>query len=261
MRHLDARRRPGLTVARDAHPLGAEQRDGIFLERALELMSPFLDAHGAMPPSAPHMATVDRDGWALDSAVDRFLRRDGVYWLPSAEQRDAVRIGEYAKLLVRIEASDETGRPVRHVERMWVQLDHRNPADSPPYSGLLTNAPLVGGLTHQGMRIWFGPEHIVDIGAPDQGTASESADVLRCASHGPSQTTYVCQHLPQGHDLGFHQAEDPGNPRPDAWCDACNTVLEEHGEWSDEAAALAKITILCAACYDAAEARNRHARS
>lgn len=51
--------------------------------------------------------------------------------------------------------------------------------------------------------------------------------------------------------LGFNTGDDPGNPRPDAWCDNCERVLIESG---DKAVfeRRAKVTVLCAGHYDRA---------
>ena len=84
---------------------------------------------------------------------------------------------------------------------------------------------------------------------------------IECSVHGEQQATYVCQHLVQslrtGKRVGFWCAEDNGNPRPDAWCDECEKMVQSTGgEWTDESEAFAGITLLCGACYDRAKANN-----
>ncbi len=79
---------------------------------------------------------------------------------------------------------------------------------------------------------------------------------VSCDQHGESLPTFVCHHLVGGSGLGFFYADDPGNPRPDAWCKACDDVLTRVGEWNDESEAFANITLLCSACYDEAKRRN-----
>jgi hypothetical protein len=82
---------------------------------------------------------------------------------------------------------------------------------------------------------------------------------VQCATHGTQQRTYVCQHIVHGlrerERVGFFWAtEDPTNPRPDAWCAACNErVRKTDGEWIDEAVEHLGISIICGACYDAAK--------
>lgn len=84
---------------------------------------------------------------------------------------------------------------------------------------------------------------------------------VECDLHGPGEATFVCQHIVQGLregvPYGFWCAEDPHNPRPDAWCTACEKkVMEGGGEWGDESEAFAGVTLLCAACYDRAREMN-----
>ena len=90
---------------------------------------------------------------------------------------------------------------------------------------------------------------------------SASAKLVECGEHGTQQATYVCQHVVQtlrdGKARGFWWAEDPDNPRPDAWCSECEArVQQSGGEWNTENEALARVTLLCGACYDQAKAIN-----
>lgn len=81
---------------------------------------------------------------------------------------------------------------------------------------------------------------------------SESERSVRCAEHGERETTFVCQHLPKGRGIGFHQGFDADNPDamfPDAWCDACEAVRQEEGGWNSRSESLAAIQVLCSACY------------
>ena len=250
--------RPFFRTVDESHPLGVEQREGIHVERALEHLSRYLHSGATEPRGRPRFATLEGDGWELDDALARFHSRQGVNWLPDTALREGIRDGEAAKLIFAIEAAAVSGDPEVHRERMWVEVDHVAHAGAETlYSGAVTNDPSVPGLTRLGMRVWFHPHHVIDIAREDGWQASEDPDVLRCTRHGVSQTTYVCQHLPGGSGVGFNQADDPDNPRPDAWCDACDRVLGEEGEWTGRAEEAAKIQLLCASCYDAAEARNR----
>jgi hypothetical protein len=84
---------------------------------------------------------------------------------------------------------------------------------------------------------------------------------VHCERHGRQQATFVCCHivrgLREGVSYGFYWADDPDNPRPDAWCTACNElVASTGGEWTDESEAFAQVTLLCGACYDRARAMN-----
>ena len=81
---------------------------------------------------------------------------------------------------------------------------------------------------------------------------------VQCSIHGTQQLTLVCQHVAQGlfdrERVGFFWAEDPGNPRPDAWCAECNErVRATGGEWEGEALEQLEPKVLCGACYDMAK--------
>jgi hypothetical protein len=86
------------------------------------------------------------------------------------------------------------------------------------------------------------------------------SDKVKCATHGESQATYVCQHimhsLDTGKAVGFHYPADSGGlERPDAWCWECNEVCRsEGGEWTDKALEFVQVTVLCGGCYDRAKA-------
>lgn len=75
---------------------------------------------------------------------------------------------------------------------------------------------------------------------------------VECSVHGKSSATFICQHLANGAGLGFNAGFDPDEPDalyPDAWCDECNAVLEQEGEWNDTSEAFADIKLVCAQCY------------
>ena len=86
---------------------------------------------------------------------------------------------------------------------------------------------------------------------------TESAAEVECHRHGPSSATFVCQHVVRGVGVGFFtSAEDPDDPRPDAWCSDCEAMVNQAGGWDERLEAIAKITLLCERCYDEARARN-----
>ncbi len=75
---------------------------------------------------------------------------------------------------------------------------------------------------------------------------------IECAAHGERSTAFICHHLHEGRSLGFHMGFDPDNPDvlyPDAWCDKCDEVLEQEGEWNDTSEAFANIKLVCSECY------------
>jgi hypothetical protein len=250
--------RPSFTVDDAGHPLAAEQRGGVFVERVLEMVSPALHGDLPDPRGAPRFATLEGDGWRLLDVAESWLSRTGPIWFPDEETRASVLVGGSVKLLWEIVASDVEGRAATHVERMWVDVDHRaGEGSATVYSGTLANDPHNPGLTRFGTRAWFTPAHVADACAEeDAPLASESAE-FRCSGHGASFRTYVCTHLFHGTDQGFHAADDPGNPRPDAWCDRCDAVLLREGDWTEAAEAFADVTLACGTCYDIIEENNR----
>jgi len=87
---------------------------------------------------------------------------------------------------------------------------------------------------------------------------SDVDKVVTCAKDGKSHATFVCRHLTRSAGLGFFSSDTPDDPRPDAWCGACDEVLQrEGGEWNDRSEPFAQVTMICAACYDRARLRNR----
>jgi hypothetical protein len=82
---------------------------------------------------------------------------------------------------------------------------------------------------------------------------------IRCAVHGTQQQTLVCQHIVDGltdkRRVGFFWTScDIDNPRPDAWCSACNErVASTGGEWVGEAFEHLQPQVLCGVCYDIAK--------
>jgi hypothetical protein len=85
-----------------------------------------------------------------------------------------------------------------------------------------------------------------------------SEKIIQCATHGESQQTFVCTHLlGEAAGLGFNRDEPTSeNPFPDAWCDDCELIRSAHGGWNDESQKLAKISSLCAGCYERSRIRN-----
>lgn len=84
-------------------------------------------------------------------------------------------------------------------------------------------------------------------------------DNIKCSTHGTSTATYICKHLVKGENIGFNVGYDPENPfdlYPDAWCNECDKILEEAGEWNERSEAFADIKIVCTQCYMNSRERN-----
>jgi hypothetical protein len=86
-----------------------------------------------------------------------------------------------------------------------------------------------------------------------------SDDQVDCKVHGTQPGTLVCQHivaaLQARQRVGFFWTTvTSDNPRPDAWCKACNARVEATGgEWIGEALENLEPKVLCGACYDLAK--------
>ena len=82
---------------------------------------------------------------------------------------------------------------------------------------------------------------------------------VRCDVHGSQQETFVCQHVAEGLRIRkrvgfFWTTYDPHNPRPDAWCSACEErARATGGELVDQALERLQPKVLCGACYDVAK--------
>ena len=82
---------------------------------------------------------------------------------------------------------------------------------------------------------------------------------IDCKIHGKNEEAFVCQHLVEGEDLGFnigYDANDPYTLNPDAWCNQCESVWQEEGEWNERSEAFAGIKIICSQCYQGVRERN-----
>lgn len=70
------------------------------------------------------------------------------------------------------------------------------------------------------------------------------------------------QHLLNGSDLGFHEAFESNpliEPEDDfwAWCNDCEQVWLEQGEWDDVVKEAAKLKVVCDQCYLETKRRNQ----
>ena len=83
--------------------------------------------------------------------------------------------------------------------------------------------------------------------------------VMECHRHGDQRPAFICKHLQDGHGKGFHQPEDPPTaiwPFQNAWCDECEEILIQEGEWNDRSEAFADILAICAGCFEEVKQRN-----
>ncbi|SFN92511.1 hypothetical protein SAMN05421594_4739 [Chryseobacterium oleae] len=79
---------------------------------------------------------------------------------------------------------------------------------------------------------------------------------VECVQHGYSRPAFVCQHLDCKTARGFQEAFDTYKGMEleedddfQAWCDECEKVRIEHGEWNEESESFAQIQLICENCY------------
>jgi len=80
----------------------------------------------------------------------------------------------------------------------------------------------------------------------------------QCAQHGKQGIGLACIHvacaIDSGAAVGFFCDQPADLARPDAWCRACNDLLQADG-WSEAWFRQADFKVLCAACWDLAHER------
>ena len=83
--------------------------------------------------------------------------------------------------------------------------------------------------------------------------------LMDCPIHGPGKSAFICQHLQHGEGLGFlTQAEAPtaDDPWQQGWCENCEKVALDAGEWNDESEGYASFRWVCDTCFEVARVRN-----
>jgi len=84
---------------------------------------------------------------------------------------------------------------------------------------------------------------------------SENHNKVECCDHGLRNRAFVCQHLITSEFPGFWESFDSDSTKKyvdgelNAWCDECDKILLEQGEWNDMSEAFAKIKLICDACF------------
>jgi hypothetical protein len=73
---------------------------------------------------------------------------------------------------------------------------------------------------------------------------------LNCEVHGSAFSTYICDHLfASPNQKWFSGAVSDSDPWPDAWCEQCNELFDQQGEWNDKNSGGLKARVLCHHCY------------
>ncbi len=79
---------------------------------------------------------------------------------------------------------------------------------------------------------------------------------VECDLHGSSLPAFVCVHLMDGDELGFHDSGDvpEDQSRPDAWCGDCEDRRVAEDGWRKGVEP--EIALVCATCWDLMRERN-----
>jgi hypothetical protein len=93
--------------------------------------------------------------YTLDSGVDAHAEFPDSFMLPPESDRQSLGRGDLAKLMFRITEGDQAT-----VERMWVRVQNVEPDG---YVGTLDNDAYCTDAIGVGMRVEFGPDHVIQI--------------------------------------------------------------------------------------------------
>ncbi len=91
------------------------------------------------------------------------------------------------------------------------------------------------------------------------GTSLNKNSVMECERHGINKPSFICKHLQHGVGIGFNEPNeepDPEYPFKEAWCNECDTVLMEQGEWNDISEGYAEVMAICEGCFNEIKERN-----
>jgi uncharacterized protein YegJ (DUF2314 family) len=108
-------------------------------------------------------ATLEQDGWELESGVARHQAAPETFWIPSQIERASVKPGQAVKLLFLIELEEPDVDTDVECERMWVLVSEKV---GEHYRGFLDSEPAAACNLTVGQEVYFSPEHIIDIGDP-----------------------------------------------------------------------------------------------
>jgi hypothetical protein len=93
--------------------------------------------------------------YKLDSGVDAQAESPETFRIPSANDRESLGRGDFAKLIFRFSDGSR-----EFVERMWVIVEAVGPEG---YAGILDNNPYNTDEIRAGGRVKFTPAHIIQI--------------------------------------------------------------------------------------------------
>lgn len=117
------------------------------------------------------LATIERDGWTLQSGEERQALHPSTFHIPDRAARESLEEGDAAQLLFEIETR-EGGRVIdRGVDRMWVIVEERI---GHLYRGKLHSDPgeSDGLRLYRGAEVWFAAEHVIAFENPPEAQRS-----------------------------------------------------------------------------------------
>jgi hypothetical protein len=94
------------------------------------------------------------------------------------------------------------------------------------------------------------------VGRKLKNVAKSHPLAIHCDRHGVTAYCLLCCHLREGTGLGYWAIKPEEKEPAQAWCEACDAVLEEDRGWTDRGTALADWKLYCSECY--AETLTRH---
>lgn len=81
---------------------------------------------------------------------------------------------------------------------------------------------------------------------------------LKCGEHEEGFATYICDHLvADPAQAWFSDTPSDQNPWPDAWCERCDDIFQEQGEWNEKNEGRLKIKLVCHRCYETMRKQQR----
>ncbi|SFO46821.1 hypothetical protein SAMN05428949_5277 [Chitinophaga sp. YR627] len=98
----------------------------------------------------------------------------------------------------------------------------------------------------------------------DNETAKNIKDrYVKCSTHEYRRRAFVCRHLNATTKVGFEEAFETVEGMElledddfQAWCNECEAVRLQEGEWNDKSMAFARIKVVCEKCYFEMKALN-----
>ena len=73
---------------------------------------------------------------------------------------------------------------------------------------------------------------------------------IQCGKHGLTEHCLICRHLREQSGLDYYASTAEKYAPGQAWCEACDQVLDEEQGWSDRADGFADWQLFCTLCYE-----------